>query len=293
MTTAEPDTAQSFPTLPTLPAGTLSGTHAWLTENPHPGLAASGTEGYRWLLSGNLLNAQGNPECLYDSGVRSRYRNLYSYAWSNPLQYFDPSGLDPCDSFGASPCDGDGGLWDGGPGLLVGVGWSDGSGGSYLPPPPPPPPTTRIPSPDSPYGNQGGNGYLDSTQGTAVATIGGEVLWGTLGGICVGSGVCEAGAAIGIGVAAAGGIYYIYTHRASIRSGVAAATAAGALIFATKRGNEQVSQAAKIISREAGCRPPNPGDFERVHEYIKDQKGTNGKVDFEVLLDAWREVLCK
>jgi hypothetical protein len=93
VTTAEPDTAQSFPTLPTLPAGTLSGTHAWLTENPHPGLAASGTEGYRWLLPGNLLNAQGNPECLYDSGVRSRYRNLYSYARNNPLAYMDPTGL--------------------------------------------------------------------------------------------------------------------------------------------------------------------------------------------------------
>ena len=94
MTTAEPDTAQCFPALPTLPAGTpLSGTQAWLTKNPHPGLAASGTEGYRRLLPGNLLSAQGNPESLGDSGRRSRYRSLYGYAWNNPLANIDPSGL--------------------------------------------------------------------------------------------------------------------------------------------------------------------------------------------------------
>ena len=30
-----------------------------------------------------------------------------------------------------------------------------------------------------------------------------------------------------------------------------------------------------------------------VHEIIKDQKGPNGKVSWEDLLQAWREVLCQ
>jgi hypothetical protein len=65
------------------------------------------------------------------------------------------------------------------------------------------------------------------------------------------------------------------------------------LVFATRRGNEQVARAGKEVSRESGCRAPTPGDFERVHEYIKHEKRPDGKAPYEILLEAWRAVLCK
>ena len=112
VTTAESATAQCFPRLPALPAGTpFSGTQSWLTENPHQGVEASGTEGYRRLLPGNLLDAQGNRDCLYDSGRRSRYRNMYSYVRNNPLAFIDPSGLCSQDSSGVYQDSDDGGTF--------------------------------------------------------------------------------------------------------------------------------------------------------------------------------------
>ena len=88
MTTAEAAAAQCFPAFPIVPARTsLSGTHAWLMENPHPGFAASGTHGYRRLLAGNLLNAQGNPESSCESAEG------FTVVGNNPLSYTDPSGM--------------------------------------------------------------------------------------------------------------------------------------------------------------------------------------------------------
>jgi RHS repeat-associated protein len=69
----QPAEAPVFP-LAALPSAavTTSTTAFLLAANPHQGVRTSGTEGYRRLLAGNLLNALGNPECLYDSGRRSR-----------------------------------------------------------------------------------------------------------------------------------------------------------------------------------------------------------------------------
>jgi len=93
VTKAEPATANCFPAFPIAPAESpLSGTHAWLTEKPHPGFAPSVTAGYRRLLSGNLLNAQGNLESLRQTGVRSRSWNMYGYVLNNPLKFIDPTG---------------------------------------------------------------------------------------------------------------------------------------------------------------------------------------------------------
>jgi hypothetical protein len=55
---------------------------------------------------------------------------------------------------------------------------------------------------------------------------------------------------------------------------------------------KQNRQAANQVSKEPGCRAPQPEDFETVHEMIKDLKGPNGLVTWEQLLNAWREVLC-
>jgi hypothetical protein len=71
-----------------------------------------------------------------------------------------------------------------------------------------------------------------------------------------------------------------------------AALPSTSIVF-VKADIKQVRQAGSQVSREKGCRPPGPGDFEIVHEIIKDQKGPNGKVPYEKLLEAWREVLCR
>jgi hypothetical protein len=75
-------------------------------------------------------------------------------------------------------------------------------------------------------------------------------------------------------------------------AGVGAAAAVGYTIYMAGRDLRQVRNAAREVSREEGCRQPANDDYERVLEVIADQKGPNGMVPYDVLLDAWREVLC-
>jgi hypothetical protein len=85
----------------------------------------------------------------------------------------------------------------------------------------------------------------------------------------------ECAVALGIGIAAAE-LYAAYR------------------IYQTKKTDiKQVRDAARQVSMEPGCRPPNPEDFNKVHAIIEHQKGPGGKVSYDVLLEAWREVLCK
>jgi len=74
--------------------------------------------------------------------------------------------------------------------------------------------------------------------------------------------------------------------------GVAAVYAIGQVIQASKADIRQNRAASRQVAREQGCRPPTDDDYEHVHEIIKDQKGPDGKVSYEVLLNAWRQVLC-
>ncbi len=63
--------------------------------------------------------------------------------------------------------------------------------------------------------------------------------------------------------------------------------------LAYKEDIQQNLDAARIVSREPGCRAPEPDDFNTVHEIIQEQKGPDGLVSWETLLEAWREVLCQ
>jgi RHS repeat-associated protein len=63
-------------------------------------------------------------------------------------------------------------------------------------------------------------------------------------------------------------------------------------MFATKRDVKQARDAGKQVGRERGCRSPEPDDFETAHDMMESEKGPNGMVTYEQLLEIWREILC-
>jgi hypothetical protein len=105
-----------------------------------------------------------------------------------------------------------------------------------------------------------------------------------------------AGAAGGVIVLGGGPITWTITVTGVVLTGVTLATVyvIDQIIQRHKADIAQVRAAARQVSREENCRRDlRPGDFDRVHEIIKDQKGPDGKVPYDALLAAWREVLCE
>jgi RHS repeat-associated protein len=201
--------------------------------------------------------------------------HLYNYVTNKPLTLTDPGGLQPFGP-GGDDCQDDPSCgWDWWWGW--GWGWPPAWGGSGGPPPEPtphpnPPLPSGTPNTTGTYG-QGQYGLGPYANGYAPAIA----LGGTT--ICVGSGVCEV-------VVTAAGV------GATLWATWKVATWATGIYFARKADVRQFAAAGKQVGREPGCRPPTNADFEVVHEIIKDLKDATGKVSYEDLLDAWRQVLC-
>ena len=191
--------------------------------------------------------------------------NRYSYVHGDPVNFRDPRGLLEAAPDGFCPAEyHDCGGWG-----WLGGGWSwEGSG-------------VRSGGAPDPLSVTTGN-VLNQFPGLPFAdaqTLGRIVLGGGVI-VCAGSGVCEVVAAAAAGAAVGATVGYLIKLGAD-------------WIYATKADIKQVRDAARTVSHEPNCRPPTPDDYAKVHDIIKDQKGPDGKVPFEVLLDAWRQVLCK
>ena len=204
--------------------------------------------------------------------------NRYTYVMSDPINYYDPRGLyevapeeDPGsdnDAGGGGGGGVGGGAGQGIPldvinqifnvdlaGLNVGWGYADSSLNTL---------NVLMPYDEFTY-FQAGSGV--ATAGTIV--LGGETIgWSIIIG-SIGPTVVVAGAALGI-------VYLI-----------------DQILQRSKADIKQNRQAAQQVSKEKGCRDPEPADFDTVHEVLKDLKGPNGKATYDELLDAWRSVLCK
>ena len=76
-------------------------------------------------------------------------------------------------------------------------------------------------------------------------------------------------------------------------TGVTAAVAYLINHLTFKADIKQVRDAAKQVAREPGCRSPDPDDYNKLHDLLEDMKGQDGKVSWDALMEAWREVLCK
>jgi RHS repeat-associated protein len=192
--------------------------------------------------------------------------NRYSYVHNDPVNFRDPWGLLEAAPDGFCPAEyHDCGGWG-----WLGGGWSwEGAG-------------VRSGGAPDPLSVATGN-VLNQFPGLPFAdaqTLARILLAGGSIGICVGGGVCEVVAAAAAGAAVGVTVGYL------IKLGMD-------WIYATKADIKQVQDAARTVSREPGCRPPTPDDYEKVHEIIKGQKGPDGKVPYSVLLDAWRQVLCE
>lgn len=193
--------------------------------------------------------------------------NMYSYGGGNPMVYVDPDGLDPCQPFDESGYCGESGagVWndDWFPWPI----WGGGDGGSSDSVNAPNPAIIR-PSPSQQVGP--GNGFLGPLAPVAVGAggLGGDIVWGSLGAICVGSGACEI-AAVGAGVAAVAALI-IYSVRHPVIPG------------------DWVKQPSRKGGGEVYVNPKNPGDRIRImpgnpaspfpaqrRPYWKDQR--NGK----------------
>jgi len=57
-------------------------------------------------------------------------------------------------------------------------------------------------------------------------------------------------------------------------------------MFASKADIKQNRDAANQVGREEGCRSPTPDDFDTAHEMMEAEKGPNGLVPYDVLLET-------
>ena len=64
------------------------------------------------------------------------------------------------------------------------------------------------------------------------------------------------------------------------------------VMFAIKADIKQNRDAANQASRGDHCRAPTPDDFETAHYMMEAEKGPNGLVPYNKLLEIWREILC-
>lgn len=225
---------------------------------------------YRRFTSPDPYRASGGPA---DPGSWNRY----AYVNGDPINFSDPSGL-----LAEAACDG----WASDPSLPGPCG-HDNPLGSISP-------LRRIYNVmvDGPgaifngweYANSSGTAFNVSLSGDLFSSM---VASGTI--TLTSPGIYQIGGVlIRIAVAAAGSPVVMTV------AGISAVAYVGWLIYEYSKSDiKQVRDAARIVGKEPNCRPAEPEDFNTVQEMIKDSKGPDGKVPWETLLEAWREVLCE
>ncbi|MEW5980490.1 MAG: RHS repeat-associated core domain-containing protein, partial [Acidobacteriota bacterium] len=229
---------------------------------------------------GRFLSPDQGPPLLASPGSWNRY----TYGWNDPVNLNDPDGMLPANVSSEGGCvylfSAPGGTIDASsncpPGYVqVWGGWRTSSKSRLQQ-------IAELFEPldgvimDWDYANSSGSRFsilfpqdvfqqtfADVTSGGVIILAGGPVSWTTIG-----------------------------TAVLIVSVSALAVQAISQIIQKQKADIAQFDAAGKQVSREPGCRAPEPGDGRRVHDILRRQKLRGDKVTYEELLDAWRQVLC-